>query len=137
MVTPNIPEAEVLTGMQIDNGPSVERAARQIYDLGAKNVIIKGGHASGEESIDILFDGAGFHEFSAPRINTKNTHGTGCTLSSALATYLSQRKNIYNSCKMSLRYVDEAITYAPGYGKGFGPLNHLISFNLFLAPSIV
>ena len=64
------------------------------------------------------------------KIRTKNTHGTGCTLSSALATCLSQRKNIYNSCKMSLRYVNEAITYAPGYGKGFGPLNHLISFNL-------
>ncbi|RUA13374.1 MAG: bifunctional hydroxymethylpyrimidine kinase/phosphomethylpyrimidine kinase, partial [Alphaproteobacteria bacterium] len=61
---------------------------------------------------------------------TKNTHGTGCTLSSALATCLSQKKNIVKSCKISLRYVDKAIASAPGYGKGFGPLNHLVSFNL-------
>ena len=64
------------------------------------------------------------------KIKTKNTHGTGCTLSSALATCLSQKKNMEKSCKVSLRYVDRAIVSAPGYGKGFGPLNHLVSFNL-------
>ena len=64
------------------------------------------------------------------KINTKNTHGTGCTLSSAIATCLSQKKSIFRSCKISLKYVDKAIASAPGYGKGFGPLNHLVSFNL-------
>ena len=68
--------------------------------------------------------------FKKRKIRTKNTHGTGCTLSSALATCLSQKKNIVKSCKISLRYVDKAIASAPGYGKGFGPLNHLVSFNL-------
>ena len=68
--------------------------------------------------------------FPKRKINTKNTHGTGCTLSSALATCLSQKKNIYKSCKTSLQYVDQAIKTAPSYGKGFGPLNHLVSLNL-------
>ena len=68
--------------------------------------------------------------FTKRKIRTKNTHGTGCTLSSALATCLSQKKNVIKSCKISLRYVDKAIASAPGYGKGFGPLNHLVSFNL-------
>jgi hydroxymethylpyrimidine/phosphomethylpyrimidine kinase len=98
--------------------------------MGSKNVLIKGGHLKNKMIFDILATKTKIKVFKKRKIRTKNTHGTGCTLSSALATYLSQRNNIYNSCKMSLRYVDEAITYAPGYGKGFGPLNHLISFNL-------
>ena len=128
VVTPNIPEAEVLTGMQIDNGPSVERAARQIYDLGAKNVIIKGGHASGEESIDILFDGAGFHEFSAPRINTKNTHGTGCTFSSAIASGLAKGDDVFTAVQTAKNYVTEAIRHTYPIGQGHGPLNHFHAY---------
>ena len=79
---------------------------------------------------DILVTEKKIKIFRKRKIKTKNTHGTGCTLSSALATYLSQRKSLFTSCQMSLRYVDRAISSAPGYGKGFGPLNHLISFNL-------
>ena len=79
---------------------------------------------------DILITKKGIKIFKKKKINTKNTHGTGCTLSSAIATCLSQKKNIFRSCKISLGYVDKAITSAPGYGKGFGPLNHLVSFNL-------
>jgi hydroxymethylpyrimidine/phosphomethylpyrimidine kinase len=78
---------------------------------------------------DILITQQGIKVFSKKKIKTKNTHGTGCTLSSALATCLSQKKNIYKSCKISLNYVNRAITHAPGYGKGFGPLNHLVLIN--------
>ena len=80
--------------------------------------------------IDILVSKKKIKIFSKRKIKTKNTHGTGCTVSSALAKCLSQKKNIYQSCKISLKYVDHAISTAPGYGKGFGPLNHLVSFNL-------
>ena len=78
---------------------------------------------------DILATKKGIKVFTKKKIKTKNTHGTGCTLSSALATCLSQKKNIFKSCKISLNYVNQAITYAPGYGKGYGPLNHLVLFN--------
>ena len=130
VVTPNIPEAEVLTGYSISTKEDMIKAAKKILNMGSKNVLLKGGHFKNKMIFDILVTKKKIKVFKKRKIRTKNTHGTGCTLSSALATYLSQRKNIYNSCKMSLRYVDEAITYAPGYGKGFGPLNHLISFNL-------
>ena len=130
LVTPNIPEAEVLTGYSISTKEDMIKAAKKILNMGSKNVLLKGGHFKNKMIFDILVTKKKIKVFKKRTIRTKNTHGTGCTLSSALATYLSQRKNIYNSCKMSLRYVDEAITYAPGYGKGFGPLNHLISFNL-------
>ena len=130
LVTPNIPEAEVLTGYSISNKEDMIKAAKKILNMGSKNVLLKGGHLKKKMIFDILVTKKKIKVFKKIKIRTKNTHGTGCTLSSALATYLSQRKNIYNSCKMSLRYVDEAITYAPGYGKGFGPLNHLVSFNL-------
>ena len=79
---------------------------------------------------DILANKKGLTIFRKRKIKTKNTHGTGCTLSSAIATCLSQNKNIINSCKISLRYVDKAIISAPNYGKGFGPLNHLVSLNI-------
>ena len=119
VVTPNIPEAEVLTGYSILNKEDMIRAAKEIINMGAKNVLLKGGHLKKEIKV-----------FPKRKIKTKNTHGTGCTLSSALATFLSQKKNMYKSCKFSLKYVDQAISTAPGYGKGFGPLNHLVSFNL-------
>ena len=130
LVTPNIPEAEVLTGYSISTKEDMIKAAKKILNMGSKNVLIKGGHLKNKMIFDILATKTKIKVFKKRKIRTKNTHGTGCTLSSALATYLSQRKNIYYSCKMSLRYVDEAIHYAPGYGRGFGPLNHLISFNL-------
>jgi len=79
---------------------------------------------------DILVTKKGVKIFTKRKIKTKNTHGTGCTLSSALATCLSQKKDILKSCEISLKYVNNAIISAPGYGKGFGPLNHLVSFNL-------
>jgi hydroxymethylpyrimidine kinase/phosphomethylpyrimidine kinase len=130
IVTPNIPEAEVLTGYSISNKEQMIKAAKKIISMGAKNVLIKGGHLKNKMIFDILVSKKKIVVFKNRKIKTKNTHGTGCTLSSALATCLSQKKNIYKSCKISLRYVDQAILTAPGYGKGFGPLNHLVSFNL-------
>jgi len=130
LVTPNIPEAEILTGFSIFNKKDMIIAAKEILNMGSKNVLLKGGHLKNKMIFDILATKKGIKVFSKKKIKTKNIHGTGCTLSSAIATCLSQKKNIFNSCKISLNYVDKAIMHAPGYGKGFGPLNHLISFNL-------
>ena len=130
VVTPNIPEAEVLTGYSILDKEHMIKAAKKIINMGAKNVLLKGGHLKNKMIFDILVSNKEIKIFPKRKIKTKDTHGTGCTLSSALATCLSQKKNIYRSCKISLRYVDQAIITAPGYGKGFGPLNHLVSFNI-------
>jgi hydroxymethylpyrimidine kinase/phosphomethylpyrimidine kinase len=130
VVTPNIPEAEVLTGYSILNKEDMVKAAKKILNMGPKNVLLKGGHLKNKMIFDILISKKEIRIFPKRKIKTKNTHGTGCTLSSALATCLSQKKNIYRSCKISLKYVDQAISTAPGLGKGFGPLNHLVSFNL-------
>jgi len=130
VVTPNIPEAEVLTGYSISNKEDMIKSAKKIISMGAKNVLLKGGHLKNKMIFDILVSKKKVTIFSKKKINTKNTHGTGCTLSSALATCLSQKKNMQKSSKISLKYVEQAILSAPGYGKGFGPLNHLVSFNL-------
>jgi len=130
LVTPNIPEAEVLTGYSILNKEDMVKAAKKILSMGSKNVLLKGGHLKNKMIFDILATKKGIKVFKKRKIKTKNTHGTGCTLSSALATNLSQKRNIIKSCKLSLKYVDKAIISAPGYGKGFGPLNHLVSINL-------
>ena len=130
LVTPNIPEAEVLTGYSILSKEDMIKAAKKILNMGAKNVLLKGGHLKNKMIFDVLATKKGIKIFKKRKIRTKNTHGTGCTLSSAIATSLSQKKNIIRSCAISLRYVDKAIISAPGYGRGFGPLNHLVSFNL-------
>ena len=130
LITPNIPEAEVLTNLKIRNEEEMIIAAYKLLKLGAKNVLIKGGHLKSNTIKDILVNKKKVKIFKNKKIKTKNTHGTGCTLSSAIATSLSQKKNMVKSCKISLRYVDDAIISAPGYGRGFGPLNHLVSFNL-------
>ena len=130
LVTPNIPEAEVLTGYSILNKEDMIKAAKKIITMGAKSVLLKGGHLKSKMIFDILVSKKEIKIFPKRKIKTKNTHGTGCTLSSALATCLSQKINVYKSCKISLNYVDQAILTAPDYGEGFGPLNHLVSFNL-------
>ena len=130
VITPNIPEAEILAECSISNKEDMVKAAKKILSMGPKNVLLKGGHIKNKMIFDILVSKNNINFFSKRKIKTKNTHGTGCTLSSAIATCLSQKKNIYKSCKISLNYVDLAIANAPDYGKGFGPLNHLVSFNL-------
>ena len=130
IVTPNIPEAEALTGYSISNKDQMIMVAKKILNMGPKSVLLKGGHLQNKMIFDILATKKEIKIFTRKKINTKNTHGTGCTLSSALATCLSQRKSLLKSCKISLKYVNKAISSAPNYGKGFGPLNHLVSFNL-------
>ena len=114
----------------LSNKADMIKAAKKILNMGSKNVLLKGGHLKSKMIFDILATTKEIKIFSKRKIMTRNTHGTGCTVSSALATCLSQKKNIVKSCKISLKYVDKAISSAPGYGKGFGPLNHLVSFNL-------
>ncbi len=130
LITPNIPEAEVLSGYSILNKEDMIKAAKKILNMGPKNVLLKGGHLNNNMIFDILATKKEIKVFKKRKIRTRNTHGTGCTLSSALAACLSQKKNIFKSCDISIRYVHKAIASAPGYGKGFGPLNHLVSINL-------
>ena len=130
VVTPNIPEAEVLSGYSISDKQDMIIAGKKILNMGAKNVLIKGGHLKNKMIFDILVTKREVKIFSKRKIKTKKKHGTGCTLSSALARCLSQNKNLFKSCKISLRYVDRAISSAPGYGRGFGPLNHLVSLKI-------
>ena len=123
LITPNIKEAEVITGIIINDEASADSAIRRLVKLGAKNVLLKGGHLLGEP-IDRLFDGTKFHTFSAKRIDTKNTHGTGCTLSSAIASNLALGYDLKNSCKNAKKYITMAIQNSIEMGSGAGPLNH-------------
>jgi len=125
LVTPNIFEIEIISGMKINNLEDAKRAEKIIYNQGAKNVLIKGGHLEGEKAIDILFDGRDFYTFESEKINTKNTHGTGCTLSSAITAELAKGKGIVEAVKIAKEFIILAIKEAPNnIGKGFGPLYH-------------
>lgn len=128
LITPNIPEAEILTKKRIYNVKDMILAANILLDLGAKNILIKGGHLNTKIVQDVFVNKKVIRIFKNKKLTTKNTHGTGCTLSSAIATCLSQKKNIVESCKISINYVQKAIQQAPKIGKGHGPLNHLHSF---------
>ena len=124
VVTPNIPEAEVLSGVTISNHGRLRKAAEQIYDAGPRYVLIKGGHLEGPDAIDYLYDGVQLREFTAPRINTKNTHGTGCTFSAAIAAYLAKGLDVAEAVQQAKEYLTHAIQHAFALGKGHGPLNH-------------
>jgi hydroxymethylpyrimidine/phosphomethylpyrimidine kinase len=125
LVTPNIPEAEVLTGLSIKSEADQLRAGEALVELGAQAALIKGGHAPGGTVIDVLVSGSGAERFASPRIDTKNTHGTGCTLASAIATRLAQGAPLEIAVAEARAYVIRAIETAPGFGKGHGPLNHV------------
>ena len=130
LITPNIPEAEILTQTKIHSKEDMIYAANILLKLGAKNVLIKGGHLSGNMMIDIFLNSKEISIFKNKKINTKNTHGTGCTLSSAIATYYSCGKTLKKSCEMGIKYVNHAIKTRPKYGKGHGPINHLNTINI-------
>lgn len=127
VLTPNIPEAEVITGMKINGIDEMKKAAAAIYKMGAKNVLIKGGHLSGDAE-DILFDGKNFFSYLNARIQTKNTHGTGCTLSSAIAANLAKGMQITEAVRAAKAYITMAIEHALPIGKGHGPTNHFYNF---------
>jgi len=125
VVTPNIPEAEVLVGEPIRSREDMRRAARRIFDLGPRAVLIKGGHLEiGSEAVDVLYDGRDFHEFAATRVRTRNTHGTGCTYSAAIAAYLARGDGLLEAVRKAKQYVTMAIRYGFSLGHGHGPLNH-------------
>ncbi|MGE5547344.1 MAG: bifunctional hydroxymethylpyrimidine kinase/phosphomethylpyrimidine kinase [Solirubrobacterales bacterium] len=125
LVTPNIPEAEVLLGRPIPDRAAMEAAARDLLDLGPRAVLLKGGHMEGDAVVDLLATPAGVTAFSAPRIASTSTHGTGCTLASAIAAGLAQRLDLADAVARARAYVRKAIETAPGLGHGHGPLNHL------------
>ncbi len=125
VVTPNIPEAEVLADMKIDGLPDMEEASRRIHAMGPKYVILKGGHMEiADHSDDLLFDGEVFETFSARRIKTTSNHGTGCTFASAVASGLAHGRDINRSVADAKAYVTAAIANAFPVGHGHGPLNH-------------
>lgn len=123
LVTPNIFEAEVLSGIKVSSVDDMKKSAEIIYGLGAKNVVIKGGHLIGD-AVDILYDGENFHEFTSERIDTKNTHGTGCTHSAAIATWLAETGSVFEVVKRAKEYITTAIRFSLHIGKGCGPTNH-------------
>ena len=125
LITPNIPEAEILTKTKIKSKEDMIFAANKLLEVGARNVLIKGGHLESKIVQDIFVTKSDLKVFNNHRHKTKNTHGTGCTLSSAITTFLSCGKPIKKSCELGVKYVNSGIKTNPNYGKGHGPINHL------------
>ncbi len=123
VLTPNLLEGEVITGEKITNLEDMKKAAVTIHNMGAKYVLLKGGHLEGEAT-DVLYTGEGFEYFNSPRIDTKNTHGTGCTLSSAIASNLGKGMSINDGIKKAKEYISVAIMQSFSIGKGVGPTHH-------------
>lgn len=127
VITPNIPEAETLLGRRIPDHEAACAAAVSLRDMGASAVLLKGGHLDGPVVLDILADRSGVEVFAGARIDTRHTHGTGCTLASATAAGLSQGLAVRESVRRARAYVQAAIAAAPGIGAGHGPLGHLVA----------
>jgi hydroxymethylpyrimidine/phosphomethylpyrimidine kinase len=124
VLTPNLPEAEALTGLEIRDLDGMRRAAEMLLTMGPKSVLLKGGHLSSERVHDVLATPDGLMVMEHPRIESRSTHGTGCTLASAVATGIAQGLPLRPAVARARAYVLEAIRTAPGYGQGHGPLNH-------------
>ena len=124
LLTPNIPEAEVLSGLQIQDAESRREAARRLIALGASAVVIKGGHLPSPDIVDLLYDGERFQEFTAERVAGKSTHGTGCTFAAAMAAHLALGHEIEDAIPEVQRYIAGAIRSAPALGRGHGPMDH-------------
>ncbi len=126
LVTPNIPEAEILAAMRIVTRVDMETAARRIYALGPRHVLMKGGHLqTGDVVVNLLFDGQEMYHLEAPRMAVRHTHGTGCTMASALATLIGAGMPVAGAVPHAHAYVAGAIAHAPGFGQGCGPLWHM------------
>ncbi len=126
VLTPNIPEAEVLTGQTIRTPADMAGAARALLALGPRAVLLKGGHLEGARLVDLLASAEGVEEFVGERIETRHTHGTGCTMASAVAAGLAQGMSLRDAVIRARAYVLAAIRSAPGFGAGHGPLNHAV-----------
>lgn len=125
VITPNLPEAEVLAGICVKTKADMRKAAKIIHQKGAKNVLVKGGHRE-QDAVDILFDGKDFAEYFAEKIPTRNTHGTGCTYSAAIAANLALEKSVHDAIDISKKYITQAIKESLDLGHGIGPLNHFV-----------
>ena len=130
LITPNIPEAEILTGFKIKNQNDMILAANEFIKMGTPNVLVKGGHLKSKKVYDIFVNKKEIKVFSNRRSNTKNTHGTGCTLSTAITSFFSCGKTLKRSCELGVKYVNSAILTNPKIGTGHGPINHLNSIEL-------
>ncbi len=124
VITPNIPEAEVISGIKITNLSERKVASKIIYELGAKNVMIKGGHEETDQMIDLLFDGNDFLQIESKRVETKNTHGAGCTFSAAITAQLAKGNTIEDSITVAKNFIQAAIEDDLHIGTGHGPTNH-------------
>jgi hydroxymethylpyrimidine/phosphomethylpyrimidine kinase len=124
LVTPNIPEAEALSGLAIRSDEDRREAARRIAALGPAAVLIKGGHFPSENIIDLLYTKGEFVEFPQPRVPGRNTHGTGCTFSAAITAHLARGRSLRDAIPLAQQYVADAIRHAPGLGRGTGPMGH-------------
>ena len=122
VVTPNLMEASALTGLKVNSLEGMKKAARRIYELGARHVVVKGGHLKGM-AVDLLYDGRNFNEMEGPRIETKNTHGTGCTFASAIATFLARGDTVLEAARKAKTFITMAIQSSLSLGKGYGPTN--------------
>jgi hydroxymethylpyrimidine/phosphomethylpyrimidine kinase len=127
LVTPNLHEAEAMTGRPVTEFEEMKEAAQFLAGLGARAVLIKGGHLDGDFLIDVLYDGADFHAYPSQRIDTPHTHGTGCTYSAAIAALLARGLPLDHLMPMAKHYINEAILTNPGLGHGSGPVNHFAS----------
>ena len=130
LITPNIPEAEILTGMKINTKEDMIFAATKLMRAGVPNILIKGGHLKLKKVHDIFLNKNEIKIFNSERIKTFNTHGTGCTLSTAIASFFSCGKTLKKSCELGIKYVNSAIQTNPNFGKGHGPINHLNSIQV-------
>jgi hydroxymethylpyrimidine/phosphomethylpyrimidine kinase len=124
LITPNIEEAALIAGIPVADTDQMRHAAERITDLGVRSVLIKGGHLKGRETLDILYHGGAFTEFRAPRVETRHTHGTGCTYSAAITAFLALGLALPEAVRRAHRFVQEAIRTNPGLGAGAGPLNY-------------
>ena len=125
LITPNVPEAARLTGLPIETVADCAQAGQSLLATGAQSVLVKGGHLEGETVVDVLVSRTGAQRLTAPRLNTTSTHGTGCTLATAIAVGLAQGVPLIDAIRRARSYVQEAIRTAPGFGHGHGPLNHM------------
>lgn len=126
IVTPNLNEASILVGFPVQDEASMRDAAQALVERGAGAALIKGGHLGGVQIVDILYDGHSFGQFRKPKLATTSTHGTGCTLSAAIAAGLAHGRPLQEAVAVGLDFVQRAIAQAPGLGSGHGPLNHFV-----------
>ena len=127
LLTPNAPEAAALTGIDVTDAASQQAAGEALWAMGARAVLVKGGHINGPQIVDLLITGDGVVRFESPRIETAHTHGTGCTLASAIAVGLAQKMELAVAVSRARRFVMAAIAAAPGYGSGHGPIDHTVT----------